>query len=97
MRLILLTVLALFAFAADSVLNRMALVGDGTGPAAFALIRLASGAVFLFILASLQGGDVRGRVRTVVQRVATVGSIGGGGGATDRAGYRSGRRVRIFG
>lgn len=56
MRLILLTTLTMFAFAANSVLNRMALVGDGTGPASFALIRLASGAVFLFVLANMRGG-----------------------------------------
>ena len=58
MRLILLTTLVMIAFAANSVLNRMALVGDDTGPAAFALIRLAAGAVFLFGLASLRGGGI---------------------------------------
>jgi len=58
MRLILLTVLTMMAFAANSVLNRMALVGDATGPAAFALIRLASGAAFLMFLAHWRGGGV---------------------------------------
>jgi drug/metabolite transporter (DMT)-like permease len=59
MRLILLTALTMIAFAANSVLNRMALVGDATGPAAFALIRLGAGAVFLLVLAY---GRKRGRV-----------------------------------
>ncbi len=57
MRLFLLTTLVMVAFAANSVLNRMALLGDGTGPAAFALIRLVSGALFLLALA----GGRRGR------------------------------------
>ncbi|MEE9428764.1 MAG: DMT family transporter [Paracoccaceae bacterium] len=54
MRLLFLTSLVMIAFAANSVLNRMALVGDGTGPAAFAMIRLAAGAVFLLLLATLR-------------------------------------------
>ncbi len=58
MRLILLTTLVMIAFAANSVLNRMALVGDATGPAAFALIRLGAGALFLLGLASLRGGGI---------------------------------------
>lgn len=56
MRLILLTSLTMMAFAANSVLNRMALVGDLTGPASFALIRLASGAGFLLLLAGFRSG-----------------------------------------
>lgn len=47
MRLILLTSLTMIAFAANSVLNRLALVDGTTGPAAFALIRLAAGAAVL--------------------------------------------------
>lgn len=58
MRLILLTILTMIAFAANSVLNRMAFVDGGTGPAAFALVRLASGAIFLIVLASFQNGVV---------------------------------------
>jgi drug/metabolite transporter (DMT)-like permease len=61
MRLIFLTTLVMIAFAANSVLNRMALVGDATGPAAFALIRLGAGAVFLLGLARLQGGGIAWR------------------------------------
>ncbi len=56
MRLFLLTTLVMIAFAANSVLNRMALLGDGTGPAAFALIRLVSGAAFLLGLAHARRG-----------------------------------------
>jgi drug/metabolite transporter (DMT)-like permease len=56
MRLLLLTTLVMIAFAANSVLNRMALVGDATGPAAFALIRLAAGAVFLLAMTRLRAG-----------------------------------------
>ena len=50
MRLIMLTLLTMIAFAANSVLNRLALVEAGSGPAAFAAIRLASGAVVLGVL-----------------------------------------------
>ncbi|AXX98790.1 DMT family transporter [Profundibacter amoris] len=50
MRLILLTLLTMIAFAANSVLNRLALVDPETGPAAFAVIRLVSGAVVLAVL-----------------------------------------------
>jgi len=42
MRLIFLTCLAMIAFAANSVLNRLALVDAGMGPAAFAAVRLAA-------------------------------------------------------
>lgn len=63
MRLFLLTTLTMFAFAANSVLNRLALVGDTTGPAGFALIRLAAGAVFLVVLVWLGGGKVSFRSR----------------------------------
>lgn len=52
MRLFLLTALTMVAFAANSVLNRMALEGGETGPASFAAIRLVAGAV---VLAALVG------------------------------------------
>ncbi|WP_428543522.1 DMT family transporter [Profundibacter sp.] len=55
MRLILLTLLTMIAFAANSVLNRLALVDPETGPAAFAVIRLASGAVVLGMLVWARG------------------------------------------
>lgn len=54
MRLFLLTALTMTAFAANSVLNRMALVEDGMGPASFAAIRLVSGALALAALVVLR-------------------------------------------
>ena len=50
MRLILLTTLTMIAFAANSVLNRLALVDGVMGPAGFATIRLIAGAVTLSAL-----------------------------------------------
>ncbi len=44
------------AFAANSVLNRAALTGGDIGPAAFAAIRLLSGALCLAVLASARKG-----------------------------------------
>ncbi|MEM0948582.1 MAG: DMT family transporter [Pseudomonadota bacterium] len=55
MRLSALVALVMVAFAANSILNRMALAGDEAGPAAFAAIRLASGAMALVVLARLRG------------------------------------------
>ncbi|MEE9387650.1 MAG: DMT family transporter [Paracoccaceae bacterium] len=72
MRLILLVALTMFAFAANSVLNRMALIGDDTGPAPFALIRLASGAVFLVVLAGSRGTAVQWRAPNRVWGAATL-------------------------
>ncbi|MGB7268293.1 MAG: DMT family transporter [Albidovulum sp.] len=51
MRLFVLTALVMTAFAANSVLNRLALKGDAIGALDFAAIRLVSGAVFLGVLA----------------------------------------------
>ncbi|MBL1436815.1 MAG: DMT family transporter [Rhodobacteraceae bacterium] len=50
MRLILLTLFTLIAFAANSVLVRSALASEAIGPAAFGAVRLASGAVILLAL-----------------------------------------------
>jgi len=50
MRLILLTTLTMIAFAANSVLNRLALTDGAMGPAGFAVIRLMAGAVVLSTL-----------------------------------------------
>mgnify|MGYP000026416695 FL=1 len=54
LRLVGLTALVMVAFAANSVLNRMALEG-GAGASSFALIRLISGAALLGLLVSLRG------------------------------------------
>lgn len=50
MRLVLLLVLVLIAFAGNSVLARLALAGGGIGPWAFSLLRFVSGALMLLIL-----------------------------------------------
>ncbi len=55
-RLFLLTTLTMVAFAANSLLNRAALVDSQTGPAAFAALRLFSGAVTLGMLVALRHG-----------------------------------------
>lgn len=53
----------MLAFAANSLLNKLALTGGGTGPAAFAAIRLAAGAAMLggLVLLTDKGGS--GRLR----------------------------------
>lgn len=58
MRLFLLTALVMVAFAANSVLNRLALAGGDIGPAAFAALRLAAGAAVLALLVLARGGRV---------------------------------------
>lgn len=55
MRLFVLTALTMCAFAANSVLNRMAIVGQGMDPLDFTAIRLAAGAVALWVLVRLSG------------------------------------------
>ena len=55
MRLFLLTALTMVAFAANSVINRAALADGAIGPASFALIRLATGALLLIIILRAQG------------------------------------------
>lgn len=67
MRLFLLTALTMCAFAANSVLNRMAILGQGVEPLDFAAIRLASGAFALWLLSrwSGRGPVLRGRQRLV--------------------------------
>jgi drug/metabolite transporter (DMT)-like permease len=50
MRLILLTALAMAAFAGNSLLNRMAVGGGGIGAAEFAGVRLVAGAAALLVL-----------------------------------------------
>ncbi len=59
MRLILLTTLTMIAFAANSVLNRLALSDGAIGPAGFAAIRLGSGAMALLALVWLRGGGLK--------------------------------------
>jgi drug/metabolite transporter (DMT)-like permease len=59
MRLTLFTALTMLAFAANSVLNRLALADGAIGPAGFAAIRLGSGALALLVLVSLRGGGLK--------------------------------------
>jgi drug/metabolite transporter (DMT)-like permease len=54
-----LTTLALVAFAANSILNRMALAGHSIDAASFTAIRLASGALVLVALVRARAGDLR--------------------------------------
>lgn len=56
LKLFLMTALVMLAFAANSVLNRAALVGGDIGPLPFALIRVLAGAVILAALASATSG-----------------------------------------
>ena len=59
-----LTTLALVAFAANSILNRMALAGHSIDAASFTAIRLTSGALVLVALVRARAGDLhplRGR------------------------------------
>ncbi len=59
-RLILLTTLTMVAFAANSLLNRAALLDGETGPAAFAALRLLSGAICLAAPVALRRDAVAG-------------------------------------
>ncbi len=59
MRLALVTAAVMVAFAANSILNRLALADAAIGPAAFAAIRAASGAAVLAGLVLAQKGRLR--------------------------------------
>ncbi|WP_069300910.1 DMT family transporter [Neptunicoccus sediminis] len=60
MQLIVLTILTMIAFAANSVLNRMGLAGGLIDPAGFALVRVASGAAMLVVLVAMRQGLLEG-------------------------------------
>lgn len=62
MRTAMLTAMAMTAFSANSVLCRLALSQPGADPAAFTLIRIASGALTLWLLTVFagRGGRIRG-------------------------------------
>lgn len=57
MRTVLLTLTALVAFAANSILNRWALAGGAIDPTSFASLRLATGAAALLALVRLSGRE----------------------------------------
>ncbi len=60
LRLSVLTLLAMLAFAANSVLCRFALMQTGIDPASFTTVRLASGAFVLWLLVVLRDGGSAG-------------------------------------
>lgn len=65
-KIILLTALTMGAFAANSVLARMALLGEGDDPLTFTAVRLISGAVFLTLLMAVRKRD------TVIEKTSGV-------------------------
>ncbi len=58
MRLFLLTAVTMCAFAANSILNRLAIDSGASDPAGFAVIRVLSGALVLAVLVWLRGGTI---------------------------------------
>ena len=58
MRLFLLTTLTMIAFAANSVLNRLAVDAGGIDPSSFAMIRVIAGAVALGMILTVRGGGL---------------------------------------
>ncbi len=60
-----LVLVTLVAFAANSLLNRAALVDGAIGPASFAMIRVAAGTTLLLVLVSLRSGVPRPRRRNI--------------------------------
>ncbi|WP_281968530.1 DMT family transporter [Roseovarius nanhaiticus] len=69
MKLLLAVAIAMLAFAANSVLNRAALIGGHSDPVAFGILRLMAGAAVLAPLIWWRGGSLRavpgGSVRAV--------------------------------
>ena len=59
-RLFVLTLIAMLAFAANSVLCRMALMQTGIDPASFTVVRLVTGALVLWLLVMLRNGGWSG-------------------------------------
>ena len=59
LRTVLLTVTAMIAFAANSLLCRMALGQEMIDAASFTMIRIVAGAVTLIVIVSLRGGTTR--------------------------------------
>ena len=73
MRTALLTLLAMLAFAGNSVLTRMALAGSEAGPETFTLIRLVSGAAILALLAGPRRALSAGNPLSALALLAYVG------------------------
>ncbi|KIN73697.1 DMT family transporter [Sulfitobacter guttiformis] len=70
MRLILLTLITMCAFAANSLLTRAAVEGGHIGPGAFAVLRVAAGAMTLGSIALLRGATL-----PLLRRVRIVGAV----------------------
>lgn len=70
MRLALLTLIAMLAFAANSILNRLGVAEAGMDPMAFAAVRVLSGAAMLWLLLRLRGpkpvSEPKGRLAGVI-------------------------------
>jgi drug/metabolite transporter (DMT)-like permease len=62
-RLVAACALTMVAFAANSILTRLALTASDTGPATFSVLRLAAGAGMLCALVLLRRGDTAGGAR----------------------------------
>jgi drug/metabolite transporter (DMT)-like permease len=58
MRIAMLTILTMFAFAANSLLTRMAIQGGHIDPSGFAIIRVIAGAIVLGMIMSVRGGGL---------------------------------------
>lgn len=72
MRLFLLTALTMCAFAANSILNRLAIDSGASDPAGFAVVRVLAGAVVLAVLVRLHAGQLPLRNR---RRLVGAGSL----------------------
>lgn len=74
MHTILMTALALVAFAANSVLCRLALAGDEIDPASFTTVRLLSGAITLLLIIALQSKGIKATLPALKNTVSQNGS-----------------------
>ncbi len=72
MRLFILTSLTMCAFAANSILNRLAIDSGASDPAGFAVVRVLSGALVLAALVAMRGGAIPVFSR---RRIAGAGSL----------------------
>lgn len=70
MRLFILTAIAMIAFAANSVLTRVALLDGATDPLMFAAIRVMAGVVVLWVLIARRGTRVQ-----VISRATLIGAV----------------------
>lgn len=74
MQTVLMTVLALVAFAANSVLCRLALAGNEIEPASFTIVRLLSGAMTLLAIVAMQSKSVKSAIPELRHTITQHGS-----------------------